>query len=86
MASAGTYFDDVLISPQVVDPSRSEDNTEVIEHIGDHVQHSPKSNVAVASNVRELLECPVCLNAMYPPIHQVSLSNIPSLGHYVSLY
>jgi len=85
MASGGTYFDDVRVNPEVIDPPRSEDNTEVIEHVGEHMQHSPKSNVAVASNVRELLECPVCLNAMYPPIHQVYLFNIPSLSHYVSL-
>ena len=85
MASVGTYFDDVRVSPEVIDPARNEDNTEVIEHKGNHVQHSPKSNVATASNVRELLECPVCLNAMYPPIHQVSLFNIPSLEHYASL-
>nr|GMD62660.1 E3 ubiquitin-protein ligase SINAT5-like isoform X2 [Ipomoea batatas] len=34
------------------------------------MQNTLKPNVAVSSNVRELLECPVCLNAMYPPIHQ----------------
>ncbi|KAE8726817.1 hypothetical protein F3Y22_tig00006128pilonHSYRG00008 [Hibiscus syriacus] len=25
------------------------------------------------TSVHELLECPVCTNSMYPPIHQVSL-------------
>lgn len=75
MASGSAYFDDVRVSPEVIDPPspRNDDNLEVIEHVvGDHIRHSPKSNVVVASNVRELLECPVCLNAMYPPIHQVS--------------
>ena len=27
--------------------------------------------VAPGSSVHELLECPVCTNSMYPPIHQV---------------
>lgn len=31
-------------------------------------RHPMTSNTAV----HELLECPVCLNVMYPPIHQVS--------------
>lgn len=42
--------------------------------------HSNNSNVNAASgllptttSVHELLECPVCTNSMYPPIHQVSL-------------
>ncbi|RWW60536.1 hypothetical protein BHE74_00032471 [Ensete ventricosum] len=26
-----------------------------------------------ATRVHELLECPVCTNSMYPPIHQVGL-------------
>ena len=39
----------------------------------------PRNNVlptaiAPATSVHELLECPVCTNSMYPPIHQVSLS------------
>ena len=28
---------------------------------------------APATSVHELLECPVCTNSMYPPIHQVSV-------------
>jgi E3 ubiquitin-protein ligase SIAH1 len=28
--------------------------------------------IAPATSVHELLECPVCTNSMYPPIHQVS--------------
>lgn len=72
MASSNTFLDDVRVSPEIIDPHKDEDNAEVIETMSDHIQHSPKSNVAAASNVRELLECPVCLNAMYPPIHQCS--------------
>lgn len=29
--------------------------------------------IAPATSVHELLECPVCTNSMYPPIHQVWL-------------
>lgn len=29
------------------------------------------AGVAPGSSVHELLECPVCTNSMYPPIHQV---------------
>lgn len=70
MASAG-YLDDT--DAEVIDPPKNEEMLDVTELVGDHIQHSPKPNVMVSSNVRELLECPVCLNAMYPPIHQVCL-------------
>lgn len=30
------------------------------------------TTIAPATSVHELLECPVCTNSMYPPIHQVS--------------
>jgi hypothetical protein len=33
---------------------------------------SGKAGASPASSVHELLECPVCTNSMYPPIHQVS--------------
>lgn len=39
--------------------------------------HNNANNGAVinpATSVHELLECPVCTNSMYPPIHQVFLS------------
>lgn len=29
------------------------------------------SSIHPATSVHELLECPVCTNSMYPPIHQV---------------
>ncbi|GKF43236.1 seven-in-absentia protein, partial [Tanacetum coccineum] len=43
-----------------------------------HQQQFPsKSNIGInvnglppATSVHELLECPVCTNSMYPPIHQ----------------
>lgn len=31
-----------------------------------------KGSITSTSAVHELLECPVCTNSMYPPIHQVS--------------
>jgi E3 ubiquitin-protein ligase SIAH1 len=30
------------------------------------------NGITPATSVHELLECPVCTNSMYPPIHQVS--------------
>ncbi len=33
---------------------------------------SSGGGAAPTSSVHELLECPVCTNSMYPPIHQVS--------------
>ena len=49
------------------------------EEIHQHLQFSSlvksQNNVVVQENsptsVHELLECPVCTNSMYPPIHQV---------------
>lgn len=70
MASV-TYLDDA--HSEVIDPPKSEEMLDVTELVDDHTQHSPKPNAMVSGNVRELLECPVCLNAMYPPIHQVHL-------------
>jgi len=70
MASV-TYIDDS--HAEVIDPPKNEEMLDVTELVGDHIQHSPKPNVASYGNVRELLECPVCLSAMYPPIHQVLL-------------
>lgn len=32
-------------------------------------QHS--NGTPTSTSVHELLECPVCTNSMYPPIHQV---------------
>ncbi|KAF3636177.1 E3 ubiquitin-protein ligase SINAT2 [Capsicum annuum] len=72
MATVNPYFDDLQCQPEVVIPPQNEDCTDIGEHMNDPVQQTSKSNVTVSSSVRELLECPVCLNAMYPPIHQCS--------------
>lgn len=70
MASGNPFFDDIRIKPEVA-PPQIEDILDINEHAEDPSQNAVKPNVAVSSSVRELLECPVCLNAMYPPIHQV---------------
>ncbi|KAK1277376.1 E3 ubiquitin-protein ligase SINAT3 [Acorus gramineus] len=71
MASVNSYFDEMRKNPEVTDLPNSDDPMEA-ENLDDPVHHLPKSSIAVASSVRELLDCPVCLNAMYPPIHQCS--------------
>ncbi|XP_008786897.2 E3 ubiquitin-protein ligase DIS1-like isoform X1 [Phoenix dactylifera] len=58
--------------PESSDPQNIEDMMDINEDADDYAQHLSKPSVSVASSVYELLECPVCLNAMYPPIHQCS--------------
>ncbi|KAI7757969.1 hypothetical protein M8C21_018690 [Ambrosia artemisiifolia] len=72
--SAVSYFDDLRETPEVIDPPQLEDAMDVTEHVHVHdpVQNALKPNQLATSSVRDLLECPVCLNAMYPPIHQCS--------------
>lgn len=60
-------------------PSSEGIEDEVIQNNNTINQHSSKPHNVVLSgigptSVHELLECPVCTNSMYPPIHQVSLS------------
>lgn len=71
MASGSPFFDDMRSKPEVIDPPQIEDVIDVDESVNDPASNALKPNVIVSSSVRELLECPVCLNAMYPPIHQV---------------
>lgn len=71
MASGNSYFDDFRTKSEVMDTAKSDDMSEVIEYVNDPAHIARKPTLAVSSSVRELLECPVCLNAMYPPIHQV---------------
>ena len=70
MATSNPFFDDIR-SKSDVDPPQNEESTDVSELVNDTAPTSLKPNGTVSSSVRELLECPVCLNAMYPPIHQV---------------
>ena len=73
MSSGNSYYDDLRMKPEVIDPSENEDTLDIGEHVNDTSETASKPNVAVSTNVRELLECPVCLNAMYPPISQVQI-------------
>jgi len=57
--------------PEVIDPPQNKDMTDIVECVNSPAKTALKPNVTVSSSVHELLECPVCLNAMYPPIHQV---------------
>lgn len=73
MSTGNSYYDDLRNKPEVIDPPQDEDLMEISEQMNDPSQNTLKPNATVSSSVRELLECPVCLNAMYPPIHQVKL-------------
>nr|GMD29702.1 E3 ubiquitin-protein ligase SINAT5-like [Ipomoea batatas]GMD31781.1 E3 ubiquitin-protein ligase SINAT5-like [Ipomoea batatas] len=75
MATGSLYFDDLRSNSEVIDsPPQTKDMMDVGEHVNETTPNSLKPNPAVSSSVRELLECPVCLNAMYPPIHQARIS------------
>ena len=63
------YLDDIDV--EFIDPPKNE-MLDVAELVGDVTEHSRKPNVIVSTNVRELLECPVCLVHMYPLIHQIA--------------
>ena len=43
-------------------------------HNGNTIVVGGPTAIAPATSVHELLECPVCTNSMYPPIHQVCFS------------
>ncbi|KAL9261056.1 E3 ubiquitin-protein ligase DIS1-like protein [Drosera capensis] len=71
MAPGSPYFDDMRVKPEVIDPPTNEEFLDVKEHANNLAENALRPTVSVSSSVRELLECPVCLSAMYPPIHQV---------------
>lgn len=72
MAPGNNYFDDMVDDVEIINPPKVEAMMDLDELGSDLTQYQPKPNISVVNNVRELLECPVCLNAMYPPIHQCS--------------
>lgn len=82
MATGNSYIDDLRSKPEVIDLPENEQIIDVGEHVSDTAQSPLKPNVTVSSSVRDLLECPVCLNAMYPPIYQVQQYYLewPSIG------
>ncbi|WCJ34040.1 Protein with RING/U-box and TRAF-like domains [Euphorbia peplus] len=69
MAPAGAACKEVLEShPPAADydikPSKSETNTKAASVLGG------RQGIYSNNGVHELLDCPVCTNLMYPPIHQ----------------
>ena len=74
MATGNAYFDDIRCNPEVVDPPRNEDLMDVDEYGDDYAQTTLKPKMTVSSILHELLQCPACSKAMYPPIHQVGFA------------
>jgi len=58
-------------------PSSTESETELGAVTKSTLMVTRKAAGTPASSVHELLECPVCTNSMYPPIHQVGNLNPP---------
>lgn len=80
MASSNIFFNDMHVNPEVIDITKNEDMAGTNDYVNDSIQCSPKSQLSIANSVRELLGCPVCLNAMYPPIYQVCLVHVISFS------
>ncbi|KAL4269551.1 hypothetical protein GQ457_HM001580 [Hibiscus cannabinus] len=83
MASGNPFFDDLRSKPEVINPPQNEDILGS-ESVNDPTQPATKPNFVVYSSVRELLECPVCLNAMYPPIIRFVHRTLLKWTHIVS--
>ncbi|GMI88006.1 seven in absentia of Arabidopsis 2 [Hibiscus trionum] len=71
MASGNPFSDDLQSKSEVIAPPQNEDILDG-ELVNDPTQPATKPNLDVSSSVPKLLECRVCLNVMYPPIHQCS--------------
>ncbi|MBA0601896.1 hypothetical protein Gorai_002099 [Gossypium raimondii] len=69
MASGNPFFDDLQNKGEDIDHPQNEDIMDC-ESLNIPSQAAVKPNGTVSSSVRELLECPVCCNSMYPPILQ----------------
>lgn len=52
-------------SAEVIDPPSSEDMIDIVGHVMDPPQTTVKLSLTVLSSAHELLECLVCLTAMY---------------------
>eukprot|EP00249_Psilotum_nudum_P025685 c30466_g1_i1 orf=1-270(-) len=55
---------------EVLQNACSASNMELDKISGCLTPNLRKSGLTTSSSVHELLECPVCTNSMYPPIHQ----------------
>lgn len=51
-----------------------------------HSSNNGKPVISPTSGVHELLECPVCTNSMYPPIHQVSFLSPIQFRFYLFIF
>ncbi|KAK7243374.1 hypothetical protein RIF29_38168 [Crotalaria pallida] len=72
MAPIDLFFDDDIRSIPSVDSPQMEESIDVNELLNDPMHTALKFNGTITSTIRELLKCPVCLNAMYSPIYQCS--------------
>jgi hypothetical protein len=72
MALSNPLFDEDIQSNNDDDPPKNEESTDGGELVNDPAQTALSPTETILSSVRKLLECPVCLNRMYPPIHQVA--------------
>lgn len=74
-SSDGVDDDEIpLHHPHII---HSQYSSSKIPNNNNNINISSSNNDGVAAihsttSVHELLECPVCTNSMYPPIHQVS--------------
>ncbi|XP_077242469.1 E3 ubiquitin-protein ligase DIS1-like [Tasmannia lanceolata] len=62
MVLGNACFDIMQSSPEIFDPPEKEDMLEL----------ESKHIMTISSCVRDLMECPICLDAMSPPIYQCS--------------
>lgn len=70
MASGKIHCADIHDLSEVLDPSPLNSLDPEMGEVKNTNRVTVKSNITAASSVHELLECPVCTNSMYPPIHQ----------------
>ena len=71
MTFSNMFFDDMHINPEDMGLPKKEDMLGPSELLADSIQCAPQSQTSITNSVHELLGCPVCLNAMYPPNYQV---------------
>ncbi|PHU14223.1 E3 ubiquitin-protein ligase SINAT3 [Capsicum chinense] len=65
--------------------SSSMDGVDDEEIHASHQYPKPNNNVGIVpTSVHELLECPVCTNSMYPPIHQIVIIVFRQWFKYIS--
>nr|DAD36251.1 TPA_asm: hypothetical protein HUJ06_006891 [Nelumbo nucifera] len=76
-----------LDSIECVSSSDGIDEEEIHHHQFSSKPHNNvvPSAISPATSVHELLECPVCTNSMYPPIHQACVLYSLFLSLYLSL-